>query len=279
MNATPRPQGTAGDAAPVLPQCRIGRAFAHTTGATGSGNPHRSDGRPPQTPRGARHTGRHGGLGTSPPVPGPPTPFTGFPGFRAAIALPALCTALFALIAWQVAAHGPLRGLDERLGRAAVGTAPRALAELLADLGNTTVALPVLGAAIAVAALRHRRWAPPLAAALAMAAVPALVVPLKTWIARPGPPAMTPGAHDGFFPSGHAATAAVAYGAAVLLLTRSRWWLSACALLNAAVGAGLVLRGYHWPLDVAGAWCLSVPLLCTAARFRVSCRSPGRPCP
>ena len=42
-----------------------------------------------------------------------------------------------------------------------------------------------------------------------MAAVPALVVPLKELIARPGP--LTGAA--GYYPSGHTATAAVAYGA------------------------------------------------------------------
>ncbi|MBZ6477310.1 phosphatase PAP2 family protein [Streptomyces griseocarneus] len=147
--------------------------------------------------------------------------------------------------------------LDERVGRAAAGAVPTGLAEFFADLGNAVVAVPVLIVAIAVSAVRHRRWRPGVGAALAMAAVPALVVPLKMWIGRPGPPAMAGGAHDGFFPSGHAATAAVAYGAAVLLLTRSRWWVSACVLLNAGVGVGLVVRGYHWPLDVVGAWCLA----------------------
>ncbi|MFI9205897.1 phosphatase PAP2 family protein [Streptomyces sp. NPDC053048] len=273
MNETPRPQGTAGDAAPVRPQCRPGRAFAHTTGALGSGHPHRSDGRPPQTPRGARCTGRHGGPGTIPPVPGPPTTFLAFLAF-----FPALCAVLLALVTWQVAAHGPLRALDERLGRAvaASGALPSAVAEFLADLGNTVVALPVLAVAIAVCAWRERRWRRPCVAVLAMAAVPALVVPLKMWIGRPGPPAMAGGGHDGFFPSGHAATAAVAYGAAVLLLVRSRWWVGLCLLLNAGVGAGLVLRGYHWPLDVVGAWCLAGVVLSGAARW-VGCAHPFRP--
>ncbi|MFI9719594.1 phosphatase PAP2 family protein [Streptomyces sp. NPDC052396] len=234
--------------APAHPQHRSGRALAHT-GALRSGHPYGSDGRPPHTPRGARPRGRHDGSGTLPPVPGP-----------SAVLLPALCAVLFALIAWQVAAHGPLRALDERLGRAAERSAvPSAAAHFFADLGNAPVALPVLGLALAWAAWRARAWRAPLAATLAMAAVPALVVPLKAWIARPGPPMMGPEAHGGFFPSGHAATAAVAYGAAVLLLFgRPRWpVLLGLALLNTCVGVGLVRCGYHWPLDVLGAWCLS----------------------
>nr|WP_116214152.1 phosphatase PAP2 family protein [Streptomyces olivoreticuli] len=270
MNATPRPQGTADTAVPANPHRRPGRAFAHsTTGASGSGHPHRSDGRPPHTPRGARHPGHHGGLGTSPPVPGPPARGPLRRGL-----LPGLCALLLALITWQVVGHGPLRALDERAGRAVSGSAlPGGAAHFFADLGNMTVALPVLAVAMAVSALRApgpRRWWPPLCAALTMAAVPALVVPFKDAVARPGPAAMA-GAHDGFFPSGHTATAAVAYGAAALLFLLPRPGLArgrgraavvtSYAVGNAAVGVGLVRCGFHWPLDVLGSWCLSGVLL------------------
>ncbi|WP_407288067.1 phosphatase PAP2 family protein [Streptomyces sp. BP-8] len=195
------------------------------------------------------------------------------------------------MLTWQVAGHGPLRAVDERLGRAvAAGAIPSSAAEFLADLGNATVAVPVLLMVVVWAAWRgwrrtHRAvahegpaarwWLPPLAAALAPAAVPALVAPLKLWLARPGPPAMAGAAHDGFYPSGHGATAAVAYGVAALLLTRGqRWWArspasrartsalaAGVALLNLGVGVGLVRRGYHWPLDVLGSWCLAGVLL------------------
>lgn len=50
---------------------------------------------------------------------------------------------------------------------------------------------------------------------------PALVAPLKEWTDRPGTPAVPPAV--GYYPSGHTATAVVAYGAAtVLLLGRLR---------------------------------------------------------
>ncbi|MFE0190274.1 phosphatase PAP2 family protein [Streptomyces sp. NPDC058989] len=190
-----------------------------------------------------------------------------------------------------MAGHGPLRALDERLGRAvAAGALPPSAAEFFADLGNATVALPVLLTVMVWSAWRGWRrtrrtampegpvarwWLPPLAAALAAAAVPALIAPLKLWLARPGPPAMAGAAHDGFYPSGHGATAAVAYGVAALLLTRhQRWWAggraartrapalaAGAALLNLGVGVGLVRRGYHWPLDVLGSWCLAGVLL------------------
>ena len=96
--------------------------------------------------------------------------------------------------------------------------------------------------------------------------VPALVIPLKVLTDRPGTPAVPPA--TGYYPSGHTATAAVAYGAATLLLLpllRSagarRALLVLCAALNLGVGFGLTRRGYHWPLDVLASWCLGTFLL------------------
>ncbi len=261
MSETPRSQGTVGDAGAWPPQLRDGRAFAHAPGASRSGIPHRSDRRPPQTPRGARHTDQDGRLGTIPPVPGRP------------YALPlllGLCALAFALLTWQVVSEGPLLRADERLSGALAGRQPRGAAEFFADLGNMEVALPVLllflGAAAwhARRADRRRRWLPPLAALAAFAAVPLLVVPLKALVDRPGPPGANPG---GYYPSGHTATATVVYGICALLLlpllrrAARRIVIALCVLINLGVGCGLVLRGYHWPLDVAGSWLLCLPLL------------------
>ncbi|MFE7566184.1 phosphatase PAP2 family protein [Streptomyces sp. NPDC057539] len=269
MRETPRSQGTAGDTGAGHPQHRSGRAFAHTTGAFGSGTPHRSDGRPPQTPRGVRHTGPYGRPGTTPPVPGRPSSFSFFsrPGWRFWIPF-ALCAAVFALVTWQVSAGGPLRSADERVGHALAGQGPRPMTELLADLGSMLVAVPVLALAIGYALWRGQR-ARPLMAALAMAAVPLLVVPLKIWIDRPGP--LTDA--TGYYPSGHTATAMVAYGAAALLLTpRGRKWaMPAAVLLTLATGIGLLLRGYHWPLDVLGSLALcGMPLLALERALRAA---------
>ncbi|GAA3000672.1 hypothetical protein Sfulv_45090 [Streptomyces fulvorobeus] len=157
-------------------------------------------------------------------------------------------------------ADGPLLAPDERAGHALAGRGPAALTELFTDLGNIEVAVPVLVCAIVFALLRGDRREP-LYAALAMAAVPALVVPLKLWTDRQGP--LTEA--TGYYPSGHTATSAVAYGAAAMLLVpylRRSWPMPATAvLLTAATSIGLVLRGYHWPLDVVASWCLSGVLL------------------
>ncbi|MFI7342197.1 phosphatase PAP2 family protein [Streptomyces sp. NPDC050085] len=163
-----------------------------------------------------------------------------------------------------MAADGPLLSPDERLGNAIRTTTaiPSPLAEFFADLGNMTVALPILAATLAYTTYRTRTWRPAVTAALTMALVPALVAPLQSLLARPGPPPMSP--ETGFYPSGHAATAAVAYGLCALLLRpalRGREPAYGCVVLNAAVGLGLVRQGYHWPVDVVGSWCLAVVLL------------------
>ncbi|MGW4926207.1 phosphatase PAP2 family protein [Streptomyces parvulus] len=189
---------------------------------------------------------------------------------RSPSALLGLPLLLFALITWQVLADGPLVGADERLSRALVR--PDRFSELLSDLGNVQVAVPVLAVALGYTAWHGRSrgadrwWLPPLAGALAMALVPALVAPLKAWTDRPGTPAVPPAV--GYYPSGHTATAVVAYGTATLLLfgvVRSpavrRASAVLCALLVLGTSYGLVRRGYHWPLDVAASWCLGALLL------------------
>lgn len=103
-------------------------------------------------------------------------------------ALVGLCVLVFALITWQIVTDGPLAGADERLSGVLVH--PDRLSELLSDLGNVQVAVPVLTVALAWAAWRGRAagvdrwWLPPLAGALAMVLVPVLVVPLKEWTDR-----------------------------------------------------------------------------------------------
>ncbi|WSU96481.1 phosphatase PAP2 family protein [Streptomyces sp. NBC_01023] len=271
MRETPRSRMTVGDPRQGPPQLAPGRAFAHTTGASGSGSPHRSDGRPPHTPRGARHTGPGGRPGTTPPVPGRPATLS---RLRRVLLSALGCLLLFALITWQVLVRGPLLRLDVRVDHHIVGTGPGWLSGGLSDLGNTEVALPVL-----VAAMAYALWCGSrrdvLVAALAMAMVPALVVPLKLWTARPGP--LDPS--TGYFPSGHSATAMVAYGGAALLLVpyaRRNWPVPVAVILTVATGTGLLLHGYHWPLDVLASWLLCGALLLVTASCmrRSSSRTP-----
>jgi undecaprenyl-diphosphatase len=197
------------------------------------------------------------------------------------LGIPAL---LFALITWQVVADGPLVSLDERVSRALVH--PDGLSESLSDLGNLQVALPVLAVTLGYVALRTRGtdrwWLPVIAAALVMALVPALIVPLKELTDRPGTPAVPPA--TGYYPSGHTATAAIAYGSAtLLLLPRLRTPFArhalviACVALVLGTSYGLVRRGYHWPLDVVASWCLCAVLLSSLWLFLRRTTPPEQP--
>lgn len=183
------------------------------------------------------------------------------------LAVPAV---VFALLTWQVVDDGPLLGADADVSWALVH--PDRFSELLSDLGNAQVALPALAVSLALAAWRQRAagarrwWLPPLTAALVMALVPAVVVPLKEWTDRPGTPVVPPA--TGYFPSGHTTTAVVAYGSAVLVLlpwlrspAARRLLTAGAVVLMLAVSYGLVRRGYHWPLDVVGGWCVGTVLL------------------
>ncbi|MFE4264700.1 phosphatase PAP2 family protein [Streptomyces sp. NPDC056883] len=168
---------------------------------------------------------------------------------------------------------GPLLVPDAALSRALVRTVPDAVTQRLSDFGNVPVAVPVLLLAVLYAARRgNRRGAA--AAALAMALVPALVVPLKEWTARPGP--LEPWA-SGYYPSGHTATAYVAYAGAALLVrpyVRGRWPLPLAAVPTALTATGLILRGYHWPLDVLASFLMCTPLL-LGVKWATGRRSPG----
>lgn len=201
----------------------------------------------------------------------PASPTVGRPPSALALllGLPAL---LFLLITWQVVDGGQLLRVDERLSRALVH--PSRTSELLSGLGNVEVAVPVLVLVAAYVAWRGLAagtdcwWLPPLAALVLMSLVPVFVVPLKAWTDRHGTPVMPPA--TGYYPSGHAATAAIAYGTATMLLLpwlRSayarRELVIACAVVNAGVGFGLISRGYHWPLDVVASWCLCAAMLCS----------------
>jgi undecaprenyl-diphosphatase len=187
---------------------------------------------------------------------------------------------LFALLTWQVSAGGALVRRDGAvlhwfLNQAAAHPGFTTTAHYFCKLGNVPVAVPVLAAAIAAvgyagrAAALPRWWLPPLAAALAMAAVPLVVNVVKDAVHRPEPGGSVPDPSGyGWFPSGHTATSAVAFGAAALLVLpwiRQRaarlLLLAGTPVLLLAVGFCLVWCDYHWPLDVLASWCLALTLL------------------
>ncbi|MDI5972917.1 phosphatase PAP2 family protein [Streptomyces sp. SL13] len=185
---------------------------------------------------------------------------------------------VLAVLTWQVVAHGAWWRADVRLDAAVLRAAAarpgwRGGAQVLADAGDLVVALPVLAAALGYAGLRRRAWFGPAVYAGLMAVTGLVVSAGKAAVGRPAPGTSVLGAHSGYFPSGHAATAAMASGLVVLALlplcrraAARRLLVAAAVPLNLAVGAALVWRGYHWPLDVAASWCLCWVLLVVGYR-------------
>ena len=106
-------------------------------------------------------------------------------------------------------------------------------------------------------------WRPVLLAAWA-GLVLATVIPLKIWVARPGPGEVVLGnANLGFFPSGHTADALCCYGMACYLLCVFVWTgvaarrllVTLTTLLLALTIFGLLWSNYHWLSDILGSLC------------------------
>lgn len=245
----------------------------------------RSTDRPAHTPRDVRNGDHPSRPGTLPPVPGR------LPRLLAPW-VPLVLLALLLAISWQVAGHGPLLRIDDQVRDAIARTdgalpaqtvrpAADHIAQLLSDLGGSLVAIPFLLACSLLSTWRSLRgrvprwWLPVAAAALTSLLIPLLVVPAKAYFARPGPDGLVLLPDQwGWYPSGHTATAAIAYGTSALLLARAtvrsgvRTALRAGALLlGTGVGAGLMWCDYHWFLDVVASWCLSGLVLWTLGRL------------
>jgi membrane-associated phospholipid phosphatase len=181
----------------------------------------------------------------------------------------------------NVLAHGPLVGVDERIRSAvqARATSPTwrwlsdrgySPAQLIVDLGNYQIAVPVLAACALFATARRRTLRPLLAAVAGVVLLLTTVTAGKILIGRTGPGLTTLGAGGlGVFPSGHATTATVCLGLAVALLfparpappglpaRAGRVAVAAVAGVCLLVGAALVWCDYHWFTDVVAGWALA----------------------
>jgi len=182
---------------------------------------------------------------------------------------------ILAILTIDVLVHGPLVALDERIRAAVLPRAaspawrwlsdtPHAPAQLLTDLGMTSVAVPILAAVALALAIRQHTVRPVLIALTGVVLLLGTVIPAKILIARSGPglPPLSPGAL-GVFPSGHTSTACVCYSLAVLMLVagrpaRTRYLaFTGLGLVWLGVGSALVWCDWHWFTDVAAGWALS----------------------
>jgi membrane-associated phospholipid phosphatase len=201
--------------------------------------------------------------------------------------VPGVLLLMLIFLTVNVLVHGPLVTMDVHIRETVQGWAhsaswrwlgdgPHAPAQLITDLGRTTVAVPVLAVVAVALAARQRSVRPVLAAAAGVALLLAIVIPAKIIIARPGP-GMTgvPGGSLGYFPSGHTSTACVCYSIAVFLLIAGRpGWVRGAAVAGLAavwllVGAALVWCDYHWTTDVLAGWALSALIVWLALRVQL----------
>lgn len=182
---------------------------------------------------------------------------------------------ILVLLTVNVLAHGPLVGVDERIRTAvqAQATSPTwrwlsdrwySPAQLIVDLGNFRIAVPVLAACALFAAARRRTPRPLLAAAAGLVLLLTTVTAGKILIGRTGPGLTTLGAGGlGVFPSGHTTTATVCLGLAVALLLpglrarAGRVGVAAVAGVCLLVGVALVWCDDHWFTDVVAGWALA----------------------
>jgi membrane-associated phospholipid phosphatase len=190
-----------------------------------------------------------------------------------------------ALLTINVLAHGPLVGVDQRIRQAVqarahsaawhwIGVGPHAPAQLLTQLGNNQVAVPVLMLCALMAAVRHRSVRPLVAAVIGVALLLGTVIPAKILIARAGPglSPVAPGAM-GVFPSGHSSTSSVCLGLGVLLLApdlASPARRAAVAVMTALcllVGAALIWCNDHWFTDVVAGWALAALIVMASLRI------------
>jgi membrane-associated phospholipid phosphatase len=232
--------------------------------------------------------------------------------WRAPWAAPGGLVLLLTLLTVSVLAGGPLMAADRAIRNAVQAQATSAgwrwlsagrlaPAQLITDLGSARIAGVVLSATAIAMAVRRRSVRPLVIAAAGGGLLAATVIPAKILIARPGPGYATlPAGGWGEFPSGHASTAGVCYGLAVLLLTvlpgtvnapgavnmpeagKLRKAASAVAVaVSFLVGVALVWCDYHWFTDVVAGWALAALIIWVVwqAQRRVTSwpsRKPGR---
>jgi membrane-associated phospholipid phosphatase len=147
-------------------------------------------------------------------------------------------------------------------------TAHRTAALTVVMRAASTVGGPMVLGAVTVAAgvvlgIIWRSRGPVLVAGVTVAGNGVLTLALKQAVARPRPPLSGAlAAADGYaFPSGHAATAAAAFGVLAFLCSAPlRGWAArvavraGAAVLAALVGISRIYLGVHWAADVLGGW-------------------------
>ena len=199
-----------------------------------------------------------------------------------------LAALVFLALASAFVHGGQVVAVDDDVARWVAGTMPSVLewaARPFTWLGGPVATAAVTGGA-AVVLLRKGRRPDAVFVVLSVVGITILVAVLKAVYerARPDLGSPIPLPHSYSFPSGHAATAVVLYGAlGVLLAERARsrvrgaGWLAAAALVAVAVGTSRVLLNVHFVSDVAAGFAVGLAWLgcCTFVRDAVSGDGPA----
>jgi len=174
---------------------------------------------------------------------------------------------------------GQVVSFDDDVSRWVADSVPAGvewIARLFTWLGGAVGTTVVTGLAAAVLWRASRRGDAAFVV-IAVAGITVLVAVLKAIYerARPDFGSAISLPHSYSFPSGHAATAVVLYGAIGLLLAerarsraRAAAWLVAAGLVALAIGASRVILNVHFVSDVAAGFAVGLTWLCCCAIVR-----------
>jgi membrane-associated phospholipid phosphatase len=193
--------------------------------------------------------------------------------------LAALGVLVFTLLGAAFVRGGLVVSFDDDVSRWVADNVPGSVewtARLFTWLGGVVGTVVVTGAAVIVL-WRASRRIDAVFVAVAVIGITVLVAVLKAVYqrARPDLGSSIQLPHSYSFPSGHAATAVVLYGALGLLLAerarsplRAAAWLAAAAVMALAIGASRVLLSVHFVSDVAAGFAVGLAFLCCCAIVR-----------
>jgi undecaprenyl-diphosphatase len=202
------------------------------------------------------------------------------PGARLVVeaVLAAVGVLVFVFLARAYVDGGLVVSFDDNVSRWVADSVPgwaEQVARVVTWLGGAIGAGVVT--AIALVVLWRDRRSDALFLAGAVGGITVLVAVLKSVYerARPDLGTVIPLPHSYSFPSGHAATAIVLYGALGLILAerassrlRAVGWLVGAALLAFAIGTSRVLLNVHFVSDVAAGFAVGLAWLCCCAIVR-----------
>jgi len=186
---------------------------------------------------------------------------------------------VFVLLARAYVDGGLVVSFDDNVSRWVADTVPgwiEQLARVVTWLGGA-IGAGIVTAVALVVLWRANRRADLVFLAAAVAGITVLVPILKAVYerARPDLGSAIPLPHSYSFPSGHAATALVLYGALGILLAerassrlRAAGWLVGAALLALTIGTSRVLLNVHFVSDVAAGFAVGLAWLCCCAIVR-----------